>query len=161
MYNFIFLYFTSFYIHIYEQGKSICHMMLTNIMTLYEINASFNEIGWRSCEITYARCRGNWRRIAGSCSVLLDQTDCDQAVRSTWLGHSALLSDRINVAVSYTAPAPPSPLSPPLEGTFLRHRETQVSSRQHFIGQRARPASQFHFSRPLIVDSLIRLATIG
>lgn len=52
-------------------------------MILYEINASFNEIGWRSCDIAYAQCRENWRRIAGSCSVLLDQTDCDQAVRST------------------------------------------------------------------------------
>jgi len=36
----------------------------------------------------FSRDRGV-RKWAGSCSILLDQTDCDQAVPSTWLGHSA------------------------------------------------------------------------
>lgn len=46
-----------------------------------EVHMNFDEIGRRPCEIAW--CRENCRRIAGSCSILLDQTDCDQAVRST------------------------------------------------------------------------------
>lgn len=84
-------------------------------MILYEINASFSEIGWRPCDIAYAQCRGNRRRIAGSCSVLLDQTDCDQAVRSTWLGHSAPVRPNKRRRVLYRA----SPLVATPRGHFF------------------------------------------
>lgn len=78
-----------------------------------------------SCEIAHARCRENWRRIAGgSCSVLLHQTDCDQAAQSTWLGHSApVRPNKRRLALFRANLNPPfSPCRLP-EGTFLRHRE--------------------------------------
>lgn len=92
-------------------------MTLTNIMILYEINANFNEIEC-SCEIAYARYRGNCRRIAGPCSVLLDQTDCDQAVRSTWLGHSAPVRPNKRRRVLYRA-SPFFPLVATPRGHFF------------------------------------------
>jgi len=67
-----------------------------------------------------------------------------------------LLSDRINVVAPYPAPTRFSPSSPPPRALFYIIERPGVSSRQHFISQRARPASQFHFSRPLIADSPIR-----
>lgn len=147
----------SFYNSLYT--NKIYWYILSSWLSGYYVKkcASLAQIGRRSCEI--ARCRENWRRIARSCSILLDQTDCDQAVRSTWLGHSApVRPNKCRHALFRTNPL--FALSLPPEGTFLCHRETRVSSRQHFISQRARPASQFHFSRPLIVDSLIRASRI-
>lgn len=72
----------------------------------------------RSCEIAYPWYRGNWRRIAGSCSVLLDQTDCDQAVRSTWLGHSAPVRPNKRRRVLYRA-SPFFPLVATPRGHFF------------------------------------------